>query len=438
MNKDLNHLFEQARQSLKAEMPVQEMQALIHQQASPSLWTNQKIWIMSTTFFSILIVSSLFLWNNDNKVPQQEPKTTKTLVQTTAIPTTSNKALPLAPADNEPLPIITATSTEPTIPEASNQPPKPQQALTLTRLDSLEPQETFTEYTLEIRKDNSEQEIKKLQSELAQYGIHLQVKTLNYTKDDKIKRFKGVFKTDSLFCGSSINNYEFDVSGAFKTMQFTFRVAKDQNLKYLKIESDNFEETIECYDDEVIASTKEAQEINERIKEEMTAIEEAMAKAQEQMMEAQEDMIKLQNNILYLNTNRFPKLKHKLFDDSTSWIDITIPPNTVIFPKDIFSDFDFDFDALEWNEENSVELKEFLEDLKIDIKEARIEVLENIKGRQQERKERLLEKRLERQLERSSIEELEREAKALEKAAEKLRKAAEKKAKAAEKQRKKQ
>ena len=442
---ELDHLFDQARQSLKADMPVTQVRKLIHKQASPSLWTNQKFWIMSTSLIGIIALSSLFFWNSSEQPTTIAAANTTTKITTPKLsnekpPTTTIRA---ARPDNLPLPIInpilakTIDNTNLTAPKASFT------RVAETQLDSLGPKESFTEYTLEIKKENSEQEIKKLKSELAQYGIHMDVKILTYNNENNIKRFKGQFKTDSLFCGSNMSNYEFDVSGSFKKMQFTFRVANNKNLKYLKIQSDDFEETIECYDDEVIANAQEAQKINERIQDEMRNAEEAMVKAQEKMVKAQEEMIRLRENMLFKNDS-FPLLENWSSDQiNESWLDSY---------KDSYNDLlkDYDFPRLELHHYDG-DWKEALKDLKIELKDMREQIIEETLEHVRERKEMLKERRLEREMEREiereirrqiecerrcekedeeeSIEALKREAKELEKVAEKLRKAAEKKEK---------
>lgn len=146
------------------------------------------------------------------------------------------------------------------------------------KLDSLGPKATFTEYKLVIRKENSEQEIAKLKEELASYGIYMDVLALKYDNENKIKRFKGKFRTDSLFCGTTMNNYQFDVQGSFREMEFIFRVADNKNLKYLKIQSESFEELIECYDDEVLTNAKQAQRIHQRIEARTERVEAEIAR----------------------------------------------------------------------------------------------------------------------------------------------------------------
>jgi hypothetical protein len=298
MNKDLDHLFEQARKSMQSEMPLEEVQGLIHGQASPSLWTTKTIWIMSTSIIGILTIG-ITCWFNSYNHPTSITKTETSKISSLALE--QNKSLDEHPfilqdaaPDNIPLPILKeGNSTAKPVVLASSEKENTTANIPTkkaTKLDSLVPKKTFTEYKLEIKKENSEQEIKKLKSELSNYGIHMDVQILNYDTNNKIKRFKGKFKTDTLFCGSTMKDYQFDISGAFKSMEFIFRVADNKNLKYLKIQSENFEETIECYDDEVISNTQEARKISRQIQKEMAKSQEEMAKSQEEMDRSQEEM----------------------------------------------------------------------------------------------------------------------------------------------------
>lgn len=303
MNKDLDHLFEQARKSMQSEMPLEEVQGLIHGQASPSLWTKKTTWIMSTSIIGILTIG-IACWFNGYNQPTSIAATETSKESSFILQQNSSPKQPLlnvqeAIPDNIPLPLLNQEDKiiAPSIPSPKEPSKTDLETKTRTKLDSLGPKKTFTEYTLEIKKENSEQEIKKLKTELSNYGIHMDVKILDYDNANKIKRFKGKFKTDSLFCGSTMNDYEFDISGAFTSMQFIFRVADDKNLKYLKIQSENFEETIECYDDEVISSTQEARKLNRQIQEEMAKAQEEMANAQEEMANAQQEMARAQEKI---------------------------------------------------------------------------------------------------------------------------------------------
>lgn len=321
MNKNLDHLFEQARKSMQSEMPLEEVQQLIHAQASPSLWTNQKIWIMSTSIIGIITIGIVCWFNPSNTpTPISETETTtkppRVAEHHISAPTPPNTiVLQDAIPDNIPLPIITkvdhsSTPIQPIQLTSLEQTPEiPLLAQKVDFLDSLGPKKTFTEYTLEIRKENSEQEIQKLKTELANYGIHMDVKILNYDNNNKIKRFKGQFKTDSLFCGSSMNNYEFDISGSFKSMEFIFRVAENKNLKYLKIQSENFEETIECYDDEVISSTQEARKLRHQMHEEMARAQREMANAQQEMANAQVEIARAREEVARLRHREHSKAR---------------------------------------------------------------------------------------------------------------------------------
>lgn len=304
MNKDLDHLFEQARKSMQSEMPLEAVQGFIHGQASPSLWTKKTTWIMSTSIIEILIIS-IFCWFNNYNNPSSitETETSKKALFTLQENAPKQHILTVqnAKPDNIPLPVLsakTAAANPALLASSAKEPSKtnlvPKKA---TKLDSLVPKKTFTEYKLEIKKENSEQEIKKLKSELSNYGIHMDVQILDYDTNNKIKRFKGQFKTDSLFCGSTMNDYQFDISGAFKSMAFIFRVADNKDLKYLKIQSENFEETIECYDDEVISNTQEARKIGRQIQEEIAIAQIEMDKSQEEMNRSQEEMANAQKEM---------------------------------------------------------------------------------------------------------------------------------------------
>lgn len=304
MNKDLDHLFEQARKSMQSEVPLEAVQGLIHGQASPSLWTKKTTWIMSTSIIGILTVS-IFCWfnnyNNLTSITEMEASKKAPFSLQENTPKQHIVTVQKATPDNIPLPVL-STATVPSNPDllasADKEPSKtdlaPKKA---TKLDSLVPKKTFTEYKLEIKKENSEQEIKKLKSELSNYGIHMEVQILDYDTNNKIKRFKGQFKTDSLFCGSTMNDYQFDISGAFKSMAFIFRVADNKDLKYLKIQSENFEETIECYDDEVISNTQEARKIGRQIQEEIAIAQKEIDQSQEEMNRSQKEMANAQREI---------------------------------------------------------------------------------------------------------------------------------------------
>lgn len=302
MNKNLDHLFEQARKSMQSEMPLEAVQKLIHGQASPSLWTNQKIWIMSTSIIGILSIGILCWFNSYNhpkpitEISKEQPYT----AQQTQEPDHQAILLKDLAPDNIPLPTLNKGNIDSKPATLATFEKEDFISKKANKLDSLGPKKTFTEYKLEIKKENSEQEIQKLKAELSNYGIHMEVKILDYDSDNKIKRFKGQFKTDSLFCGSTINDYEFDISGAFKSMEFIFRVADNKNLRYLKIQSENFEETIECYDDEVLSNTQEARKLSLQMHKEMARVQEEMVNAQQEMAKAQQEMARAKEEIARL------------------------------------------------------------------------------------------------------------------------------------------
>ncbi|MFK7798793.1 MAG: hypothetical protein AB8E82_15185 [Aureispira sp.] len=287
MNKPIDDLFEQARASLKADMPLKQVEKLVqHSTGSTSFWTWKMI-ISSMSIIGIIIaitVGSLLMLPKHSPTAEQ-PTTVVNTISNNNTPTysiTSKTTKPSTanflqdssnPAHSIDLPFFYEEALQP-IPVASLN------TSTTVLLDSLGPKKSFTEYTLEIRKDNSEKELDALQKELKNYGIKLQIQQLVYNPDNTIKRFKGRFDTDSLFCSTQMSQHEFDIQGAFKSMQFTFRVANEKELKYLKIQSDDFEETIECYDDNVLSSTAQAQRIAE-------ATEQAMQMAEHRLFQVQ-------------------------------------------------------------------------------------------------------------------------------------------------------
>ncbi|BDS14921.1 hypothetical protein [Aureispira anguillae] len=461
MNKNLDNLFEQARKSIKSEMPLEEVQQLIYNQASPSFWTNQKIWIMSTSILGVIAISTLFFLPSNQKntsiVADKTPIiTTPITKKNTATP--PNEHLLKTRPDNLPLPIVLTTNNPnkekikvidaPAIPIGYEIP---------TKLDSLGPKKTFTEYKLEIKKENSEQEIKKLKSELSNYGIHMEIKELSYNKENKIKRFKGQFKTDSLFCGSTMNDYEFDISGSFKSMEFIFRVADNKNLKYLKIQSDNFEETIECYDDEVISNTLEAKKISRQMQEEMMRAREEMANAQEEMARARKEMAIIRREEAF---RRADSSAHHLseYPSDIDWEKIEADIRKAM--ENVEVDFkELDEDVLESLQDLEVIIlnKDFKKDMEIliedlDLMRKDIEVqlrdqlqnnryphkLQNNRYPRQHRetlktiRKTITKEQTKHEL-KTEIKALESEAEALERAAKKLRREAKKKAKAAKK-----
>lgn len=297
MNKPIDDLFEQARASLQADMPLENVETLIQRSTgSTSIWTWKTI-ISSMSIIGIIIaitLGSLLMTSADtpiaeaNSLPLYSTLILKesSLVEPTVSPLKiTDQTLYFASSDSMPPMPVAPPSRPPVAVPAPPAPPIPPVPPALDRssfLDSLGPKKTFTEYTLEIRKDNSERELKALQQELERYGITLQILQLKYNSDQTIKRFKGRFETDSLFCSTEMSEHEFDIQGAFKSMQFTFRVADEKNLKYLKIQSDDFEQTIECYDDEVLI---------DRVKAEAAAkiAQRAMYSAERQMQQAQRE-----------------------------------------------------------------------------------------------------------------------------------------------------
>ena len=388
MNKDLDNLFEQARQSLQSELPLEKVQELIHVQTTPSLWSNQKFWIMNTSILAIIaIYAALFFSNyNEKNTPltnNNDNSPTTTVASTNNQPPTFaklNKAIP----DNLPLPIVRENPNEHKLAEVIlTEEAAPKLLQSADKLDSLGPKKTFTEYKLEIKKENSEQEIKKLKSDLAQYGIHMEIQELTYN-DNKIQRFKGKFQTDSLFCGSTMDNYEFDISGSFHSMEFIFRVSDERNLKYLKIQSEAFEETIECYDDEVIANTKEAEQMRkrmaiemERAQEEMERAQDEMERAQEEMERAQEEMERAQEEMERaqeeMERDREEALEKVEWDKIYEEIDKAME-GTHIDPEMIHKEVRKALKNIQHETFDNEEFREQMRDLQIDLNNMRIEI----------------------------------------------------------------
>lgn len=441
MNKDLDHLFEQARKSMQSEMPFEEVQGLIHGQASPSLWTKKTTWIMSTSIISILTISIVCWFNNYNQptstIATESSKEPAPIFQQNS-PKQHILSIKEASSDNIPLPILNQENTvpNPVILTSLGETMIDKEA---TKLDSLGPKKTFTEYKLEIKKENSEQEIKKLKSELANYGIHMNVQVLDYDNNNKIKRFKGKFKTDSLFCGSTMNDYEFDISGAFKSMEFIFRIADNKNLKYLKIQSENFEETIECYDDEVISSTQEARKLNLIMQEEMAEVQREMAEAQEEMANAQQEIARAQEEMF-----RLKKEEHSKNNE------IRLKKSGLINWAKIESDIDKAMENVEFELEGvNKDLMKTLEDMEViildkgfqkdmkvlqkDLAEMRLEIEGELSNIIEEHQLKQKELKQEERLNLRTAKELEKEAAKMEAAAKKLKKEAKEKRKIAKK-----
>lgn len=181
---------------------------------------------------------------------------------------------------------------------------------------------------MEIRKDNSEQQLKTLQQELEQYGIQMQIEQLTYRPDGTIKRFKGQFDTDSLFCGEAIHAQTFDVSGNFQSMSFTFRVAESNNqLKYLKIAMDDeVEQTIECYDDEILSDANEARRLYNRAKNERFLALRSASRAERDLARMQAEIARVKSHyvrikadsiahIWFRQTDSFPQILERFHNN---------------------------------------------------------------------------------------------------------------------------
>lgn len=485
MNKQpIDDLFEQARASLKANMPLENVEQLLQSSAgSPSKWTWKKI-ISSMSIIGIIItiITGSFLVSPSSTtsvatktLPLYPPVITEeaNLLESNFITINeldkNNKPIaqdstpppPVAPPVVAPLPPLapfapTAPPMPPSIPNPSN------------FLDSLGPKKTFTEYTLEIKKDNSERELKALQEELENYGIKLKIQELTYHPDQTIRRFKGKFETDSLFCSTQMQEHEFDIQGAFKSMQFTFRVADEKNLKYLKIQSEDFEETIECYDDKVLSSSAQAQKIAQEVELAMRVAEKKMHQVQREaelarreLQQAQKEAARSLANILRLQADsvksvsreellaKYPNmekiLEKNLLLDSTEHVEIYL--------GNLEAQLDF-FKQLakeDWPNLDSFLLEKPLpnypEDWRLELENTRLDIEQDIQERlilQKELEKESIKRRMEtRQLleelevelevEGRTLEEeaaqLEKEAKILIKEAKRLKKEAKKKAK---------
>ncbi|MCP4438350.1 MAG: hypothetical protein GY810_05345 [Aureispira sp.] len=252
MTKELENYFEKARQSFKADLPLDQIEDMIAKQPATSVWATKKWWIMGSSILSItsIILISLF-WTNNTTI---NSNSTTTLENNIPVENSSEQPIELASfVDHNPIKIPIDAAPE----EVDQVVDKVLAAAQKATTDTLKPKTSFTEYKVEIRKENSQKDVEQLQQELNDYGISMQVDALEYNDKNEISRFKGQFDTDSLYCGK-LSSYDFDVKGPFKQIEFTFRVSNEKNLKYLRIESDNFEKTIECYDDEVLSDAHEA------------------------------------------------------------------------------------------------------------------------------------------------------------------------------------
>ena len=289
MNPDLDRLFEQARKELRAEMPIEAVEQLIQRPASTSFWKRNKYQIMGTSFFiSMLALIGLSFWplhssiSTENKIISSQPATTaqaKVIPPVFSDPINSSSKTVFHFTENSPKNLLYWQDQQ-----ASNSKEMS------SGMDSLIPKETFREYQLTIRDDNSEQDLRKLKTELKNYGIYLEITKLDYDEEKRIKNFAGQFTTDSLFCNGEEQNHNFNISGTFDDITFTFRVAKDKNLKYLKIASNNFEETIECYDDGVIANISAAKKQHELAEMEMNRARADIEKAKHEIEKAKHDI----------------------------------------------------------------------------------------------------------------------------------------------------
>lgn len=484
MNKQpIDDLFEQARASMKANMPLENVEKLLQSSAgAPSKWTWKKI-ISSMSIIGIIITLSI---GNILLTPSKNSSVnTKTLPLYPAVitqealllesnfiaiheleenntPITKDSTPPNPPAPVFPpvvAPLPPLAPAAPPAPPVISRPP--------SFLDSLGPKKTFTEYTLEIKKDNSEKELKALQKELGRYGIDLKIQQLTYHPDQTIKRFKGKFETDSLFCSTQLQEHEFDIQGAFKTMQFTFRVADEKNLKYLKIQSDDFEETIECYDDKVLSNSAQAKKIAQEAELAMRVAEQKMHHAhreaelsRQKLKLAQQEAAQSIAHILSLNADSVRTISREEFLAG-------FPNKKELFEKGFFPDSIGDVNVYYGNAKAQVEffkqlakrdwpnmdslfsksaLPQLSDEVHLELEKARLEVERELQELLQQREQMELElerkianeKRLKEmeaavELDSKNLEkvatELEEEAKRLKKEAKRLKKEAKKKAK---------
>jgi hypothetical protein len=364
MNKPLDDLWEQARAQLKADLPFQEVEALVQRAATAapsSSWG--KLWKTIITSMGILIVTTTLLLIAPPKTPISTPSLLSPLHQPLkstvyfeepagyTVPYFSEQLAPLEQDSTPPLPPVppTAPAALPTLPVAPLPPVPPAPFL----LDSLGPKKTFTEYSLEIRKDNSERELKALQQELQRYGIQLHIQQLSYHPDQTIKRFKGRFETDSLFCSTQLQEHEFDIQGAFKSMQFTFRVADEKELKYLKIQSDDFEQTIECYDDQVLTNQVQAERAAVAAQQAARLAQREMERATASMHRAHAAAARSRANILRLKADSIRLTSRQEFFEN-------IPDKEAWFRNHLFSDSTKNMELYFGNMEAQLELMEQL------------------------------------------------------------------------------
>lgn len=286
-----------------------------------------------------------------------------------------------------------------------------------------------------------------MQKELQRYGITLTIQQLNYNPDQTIKRFKGRFETDSLFCSTQMNEHEFDIQGSFKSMQFTFRVANEKELKYLKIQSDDFEQTIECYDDKVLTSSMQAERAARLAERQLFFAQREAENAQRLMHLAQEGAARSRANILRLKADsihfmtqqqfeaNFPAQvlrQHPMLSDSVYNLEIYFDKlNTELEVLERITNSDwFKMDSLLLRnslQDQSSELRFQIENIRLDIEKDLQKRLQKEQGRERglEREiEMLLERKGKEKLEERSALELELEAATMEAEAKRLKKAA--------------
>lgn len=364
MNKELDKYFKKARQSFKADLPLEQLEDLLSKSPPTSWWATKKLWIMGSSIISIISISilSLFLYNTNT-----QKKTANANAETNNITIAKN-------LEQEPSQLVSYNPIKIPIDAAPEQVEQAvEQVLDVAKKatkDTLKPKTSFTEYKVTILKENSKQDVEQLKKELNLYGIAMQLEALEYNDKNEISHFKGRFDTDSLYCGK-LSSYDFDIKGPFKEIEFTFRVSNNKNLKYLRIESDNFDKTIECYDDQVLSEVREARAQAEIMHKEALKATKKAKKQLEKAREAQQKAMEKQSleNWLALKNN----LKNEvitLMDHANQLgqeaieIDIDAIKEQIEEALEIYKDGEQEFKDVD------IILKKEFKNLKTDIKKA--------------------------------------------------------------------
>lgn len=467
MNKqELDKLFEQAKAELRADMPIDDVKELIQKPATSSFWKAKNQWIMGTSIFSVVTISTLLLFNynfktnlkNNYKVPKHQLETLKP-EHKKEIPSNTQLKPEFAISHNNPVESLTTPfiKSEAGVQEEKTTPAIPDIA---PPTDSLIPKETFREYSVSIQKNSNMSEIKALEKELAIYGILMHIDELAYDGKKEISSFKGYFDTDELFCGTAIKKHKFNFGSNFQEVQFTFRVAKSaQKLKYFSIQSDNMKNNIECYDDEVISDAAEARKIQEEVAREMVLSKEEMKRAMTEMKRAMEEMARNKAEIKRSIEKEF-KTQMDLEKLINEEVKTSLEQSLKVMEKelakidtlkgleaeelrehlqDLRSDIKIELkDALNEfdKEEMKRELKEAMREMKEGLREAELEMKEEMRKMEKKRKIILKEQMEEEDCCEPTPEELEDQAKALKQKAKELKKKAKLKKKEARQKKK--